>query len=531
MLELARRKSTYFWRAFQVAVLLMILWAIGADHPMYELPEYSFSLIVVGANMFTAVSIVTAGILAMTGLGYGSHAVAREVSARTLPVVVATPLGPEGFVWGKWKAGMGYLLFLLMGAVPALSIPVYLGAVSVEGPAQVGLIAATAGGLSLSIGLFCSTFARSGAAAFVPAVIGLAGYVFLPLVALGLLVEARIVGDWITAFTWFNPVATLAEILHPTSLGGRLVGPFWLGSSAVQLGLAVWLNVATSRRVARLAAGEERIRPVSQFRMSSWSLPVPFLRRGRVWQGLPLVWKELWARRRARWPKWVWAASLVGGLIILTVRKGEADDWAEVLVAIAGGLLLVATAAAAAGGFAKEREEGKWDLLRTLPIGPGQFVLAKMAGVFHQTAHLRATLLFLYGCLLLRFPRQFPQTLPYLFALFAFFLLTASVGLLSSLGQRNSRRAFAWTLGFQLAALAGFPLLLEFLGLSWWVQRPLLAATNPFFYLEYVGTLPYRRELQEAVGFSTLISGAVLISGFLVWILMRRLRLEAWEPG
>jgi ABC-type transport system involved in multi-copper enzyme maturation permease subunit len=153
---------------------------------------------------------------------------------------------------------------------------------------------------------------------------------------------------------------------------------------------------------------------------------------------------------------------------------------------------------AGAGTVAKEREEKKWEVLMTLPLNNAGFVMSKLAGALVSLVPLGVLmLLFLFLPLLVW--HSLVSFLPVYLATMVFGVFLVVLGMYISTYCSTSRKAFAITLSAATAILAGIPLFISFIQISfhanllgdreagYWI----LQATNPFLWLEQITSRNY----------------------------------------
>lgn len=377
LLETSRRRGTYFSRTMVILALALPLVFAGWFPSGPGGMTYS-ELALFGRSLFDAIVYVFAPISLLYAIGTASDMVSGEVTRRTLPVLLLTHISASGAVWGKWKACMAQVGMLLLAVLPGYSLPVYLGGVDPPKAAISAALTAVTAGLGGAISLFFSSFSRSGGRAIGTSLAAVfLVYGLLPTLIWQVL--DRLVGikadDFSAVCACLHPLFAMLAIAHPEITGGK-VDLAWLSSAGVTLLVTALLNAATSRRLRRLAAEEPTVRdrPADRGGVS------------RVWESAPLLWKELHTRPSKRAIAMRWA--MVGGTVAIVlwgILTDSLRDWTFVMIFFFSIYLLLAGASAGAASFAKEREEGKWDLLYVTPLRESAVVEAKVVGAARQT--------------------------------------------------------------------------------------------------------------------------------------------------
>ena len=94
------------------------------------------------------------------------NAISGEHERQTFEMLMATPLSTWKIVRGKLGAAMAYVMLLLLGAMPVMSLAFVFGGVSLSQLLAVQVCLLVAGFLATCIGLVCSSLAkRTGRAA------------------------------------------------------------------------------------------------------------------------------------------------------------------------------------------------------------------------------------------------------------------------------------------------------------------------------------------------------------------------------
>jgi ABC-2 type transport system permease protein len=228
--RLFRRRRTYAFLGIYLTILGLGTWlAYVVLHGLHRLPDLGFMPI--GKVMFAAIFLLQLGWFSVFVPGLAAGSIAGERERQTLDLLLATPLTPGRIVAGKFAAGFGLAVLLLLAALPLLSLSFLMGAVAVE-----EVLVATAMLLALivalcGVGLYASALVRSALAATLVA---------NSLVFLGLVIVPGIIGVPLTIFglstglsePWAEMLIIVAG-LHPLP-AAVLTEAAWLS------GLSLW---------------------------------------------------------------------------------------------------------------------------------------------------------------------------------------------------------------------------------------------------------------------------------------------------
>jgi len=425
LLGTARRSRFYLVRAFYVAILLVMLWAIHAGWTSEtggELPSH-----LVGWFAFSTFCAIAVGqeilVLALTP-SLVAGVIADEKQRKTLHYLLASRLtGPE-IVLGKLLVRMLYVGVLLGVSLPVLSLLVLMGGVD---PRLVllacGATFSTAWFLA-ALSIWVSTIARRVREAFFIAY-GLEGlWLFSPLILRNLSISRWPAFD--SAMAW---LADWVGYSSPLEVGRRLlfgvVGGGLSGLSLLELvGWMIGLQAAFGLVLAVLAAWQ--LRPIFRCQDGGGGVRaargirsiLSSRRRWRLWRrpslgNNPMLWKELHtggARGLARFVAFL--LTLIGGgflaywcgwfairAIVEMWEKGyyysledyttRADRFAfywflRFVVPLVYVLGVLAVAGAAAASITSEHEDDTWVSLTATDLTGREIIFAKLRGAMRR---------------------------------------------------------------------------------------------------------------------------------------------------
>jgi ABC-type transport system involved in multi-copper enzyme maturation permease subunit len=428
--QMARRKRTYSLRFVYLGLLLAILsmvWVIyqedsfGNGRGLVQQAQRQAQMGQVFFGTFALFTIIFMQVLAPV---LTSNAIGAEKLARTLDVLLMTPISAWQIVCGKLFSRLITALTLIGLSLPVLAIVRLLG--GVETSDMIGMIAlsaATAMG-SASLGLLLSTYIRRAWGVMLLAMlIQFAIYFLLPMCAMLLLKdynpgpggERRMLQVWCA---WWPVMAAGSNVFNVR------MGSGWWTPAFVQCGMATLMLVlsAVFLRISHGETGDKGPRaatgaavpggfPVtppplpaattleesSQLQSQEMPLPAgkvmepppPPSRANRTVGDNPVLWHAL---RQPLLPKrWqrILAVFLVVGLMLLMYyslgerelgRRGTHTGFAVIFHSL---LLLVAITTSATA-MASEKESDTWTLLLVSPVTGRQVVWGKFCGVVRR---------------------------------------------------------------------------------------------------------------------------------------------------
>ncbi len=501
---LSRRWQTYFFRSVYVGLMGLVVWIAWKSFRTYEAMSYT-AYAELGSIIFRIFGSIQYFLIALAALAAGSDMISKEVRARTLGMLAITPLGSWRIVLGKWKSCVGYLVIILVSGVPILALGIYLGGVGGEELFKVTILTLVTAMLCAAWSVLCSTMVRRAYLSQVLSTCGMVLYCLLP-VFLALAVDRRGDGEKvIQASCWIFPVYSFALTISDLPPGlVTNVEWSWVGASVVSLLETALLLLIASGRVRKLSTAEpgtplgrrmfeglDRVFERSPLGVKLWG------ERSAVWNFNPFLWKELRSRitGKFRYFTRIGVLLLAGFGIVITAFAGDLNDRETVgtIFVVLMVLLFLASVGAGSGTFTQEKEDKKWDILLTTPMGAGSVLIAKFTGAFLGILHF-LLMMALFGGVISFFVtfyygRAHPGPVITASSIFAFF--TLCVGMLFSLIVKSTRKAYVLTLAVVFFFLVAIPLFLSLVMLlegryDGEYYKDVLAATNPFWYLSEI---------------------------------------------
>jgi ABC-type transport system involved in multi-copper enzyme maturation permease subunit len=338
-----------------------------------------------------------------------------------------------------------------------------------------------------------STLVRSAAVAVIATIVLLLAGIYLP----GWLLIGNSLGLGFEILGRTHPVFAAMVLVEPRRMDPDLVAFGWMMATACgAAATALVLRVAAARLpgrllvqagpsllarcMARLDAFFERI----DARRVRWLTP-----SDGVWESRVLLWKELRTRAsgKLRYSVRVALVLLLAAAVTLTAQTGGMRIYGEFV----WGVAVLVRLQAVVGGvslFVQEKEGRQWDVLLSTPLSVRQILASKLAGGLVPLAPT-ALVGLLYLCAIAAFSGQsttifLAAAVPTaIFALFAY--LVAAAASLRCATQRGAFTLTAVLLAVVLLAVPGFAnAVLDFRHDE---RQELLAATNPAWYLDWVG--------------------------------------------
>jgi len=285
----ARQWRTYIERTAVLVILLFCLWSIQSMSVFLGAP---------GLRLFSTITYVNAGLIALAGPAYFASVIAEEKEQNTLGLLKMAGLNPISILLGKSTSRLIRAVLLLVAQVPLVMLAVTLGGVA---PRQIfaGYVALLGwlvfiANLSLIWSVVFSSTARAGRW------IVISLFTFFALPPLGAALLGWLAGKgWLPAMTRLQPSLTaLCGYGVRMSVFSRIHGVMQTGFSGSIFGFQPASNLVAGG-VLFLVAWAVFDRFTREQRSSAPSRGLAFrrtalLRRlgvGRTWSN-PVAWKE-----------------------------------------------------------------------------------------------------------------------------------------------------------------------------------------------------------------------------------------------
>jgi ABC-type transport system involved in multi-copper enzyme maturation permease subunit len=497
---IARRWQTYLGRCLYIGLIgtiVYIFWTQLSRGGAWISPSAYAEL---GRDLFHSFFALQMVFVAFGGMSAASDMITREIRGGTLGLLALTPLTPWRIVAGKWKAAVIQTSTSLLCGAPVFAVCAYLGGAGLWDLLYSLTLSLACAGFSAAIALLCSTRFRAGYIVSIVSFVLMLGYCISPMILLGIsrgekgIISVLIYSHLLFAsFGAASPMGGMPSTL-PLSYG-------WIGATVVTsllILLLLRLSASRVRVLIRRPGGETPSTPsLDDLRRA----PVPpgprtsklaRLFRGQqgVWERNAILWKELSTRRVG-----VGTAARVGGvtLVFALLTTIISDGWWRVLVLWFSSLILLLVALAnGVSLFVTEREERKWDVLLTTPLGSAEIVAAKLVAGLAGLAPMAAIMVFFWGLMGFAFGVGLQGGIMTAGALGLMTLAIYVLGAFTSLAARHQRAAFSSAFGILLGLLFILPLLAVMAQEYHMISRErefadfLIGCTNPGTYLAHV---------------------------------------------
>ena len=432
----SRRRRNYVLRSVYLAVLTVFVLLVWLGNVRWDdggsYAQRVNSMAIAGRTIivwiawfqFIVIQIVTVIML--------STSISEEVYAKTLGVLMTTPINSFQIVVGKLFSKILQLLILLAASLPMLAVLRVLGGVPWNFVVTTLCVTLTTALLVAAVTMFFSILFRWAFVSILMSlgvlavVYGLVPLIFSLLVAAVGVHDEESIWPLVTLFVNYHPVAMMVfltmEMLEPGQIMRGAPKFFffaWWLNCLISLGLASVILaacVAMVRRVGlRLVAGATgagassaeaiaasagpALAPATQQVAGAPSFAAaprtpPPARRVKVREitGSPIVWRELrstWLKRGVLY--WVllgvgfWLLLLIYGLIAWA--WGQAYNYSgthSVFIVTYTIIGAICTAVLAATNITSEKESRSWELLLCTPLGDWHILLAKFVGALRR---------------------------------------------------------------------------------------------------------------------------------------------------
>lgn len=468
---MSRRRRTYLLRFAYLGLLLLFLfgtWASNRDRSWHDvgLVAQMRRQSDLAEQFFALFAIFSTVAMTLIGPILTCSAINAERLARTLDVLLMTPLNAMQIVTGKLLSRLLAAFTLLGLSVPLLAVVRLLGGIEVD--SLLGAVALSAGAVTsgAALGLALSCLSRRTYAVILLSY----GILLIVLVLLPWLMmvwtansETGRGGPALWSLWWvaMNPVFSAGTLISP--IPAPL--PHWSTVTLVHLGIALALLAASALLVRRLASMQLSEAPA----MTSLTDVLRSRPRCEV-SGNPVLWREVRRPLLARpWHR-VLAVFITVGLLLFSYdsfsRVGfDGLDEEEVHVAYSflfTGVFWLISTVLAATAVAHERESDTWTLLVASPLSARRIILGKLAGVLWR---LRYPLLIPLAHLLIVGPAAGGMSLTggvaTIAVMICFNLPWIAVGLTLSVLCRKATTATVLALLIPMGVLIGTPFVLS----------------------------------------------------------------------
>lgn len=262
------------WRGFAILttyLLFLGLFSYGMVQLVLSTSIYGPSVPLsplIGQSVFSAIVMLSMFVVVFLTPALTATAISSEQEKLTLEMLQATPLSEHSILLGKLTAAAGYIVLLLVAAVPVVSLVFTFGGVAPIDIVLSGLVIVSTGITFGMVGLFFSVWRKRTIQAVV------ASYLVVLLLGVGTLIAAIFWGSLTREFPprflfMLNPFSALASV---TASQGQIQGggmelmvilagrqpypptevelrPLWHFSLAIYLGLTLTLYFLASRMI------------------------------------------------------------------------------------------------------------------------------------------------------------------------------------------------------------------------------------------------------------------------------------------
>jgi ABC-type transport system involved in multi-copper enzyme maturation permease subunit len=379
---ISRRGQTYIGRVVYVGVLGLILyefWArMVARSPVISTSEYAQ----IGRHLFQRFVPIQLVMVSLAAVGAAADRILREEQAGTLGLLLLTPLSPRRLAFSKWAAALLQAGSLILCGVPVVAVCVYLGSV---GPWELlwcfSLTAAMAM-LGAAFGLRASAVCAS-----VPRALGM-GMVYVVACALAPLALLFVAGAAaFYAAPFLHPVYSMYTLAFAGIDSGSVWGYCWIGSTIVSAALSTLIvsgvgplieRRVLAPRVPSVPSPAESPAPPPGLRSAFGRKEVTLQMTREVWDGDPLLWKEIVTRSAGRWSADVKSMFLIYSLIFIALCWLFTQGSSLVTFAFLGALFAMLSLVNGASLFAPEKEGRKIEMLLSAPVASSHIVRSKL---------------------------------------------------------------------------------------------------------------------------------------------------------
>ncbi|MBI3854070.1 MAG: ABC transporter permease subunit [Planctomycetes bacterium] len=518
---ISRRGQTYFGRVVYVGLIGLIMyqfWSSIVSSTPFLSPSVYAQL---GRELFSRFVPLQMIMVSLASIGAAADRVIREERAGTLGLLLLTPLNAKRIAYSKWKAAMAQAGSLILCGVPVVAVCVYLGSVRPWDLLWCFALTGAMAMLGAAAGLRASAVCVSVPRALVLALLYVLGYALLPLTLLFIAGVGAIY-----AAPFLHPVYSAYWLVFG-KVGSDSIWNFaWIPATIVSylasryivsgVGILIERRVRTPRAPA-LPADTGPVTTVQKLGKKPERLT------REVWEGDPLLWKEMLTRTGSRWSAEVKSMFLVYSLIFIALcwlfTRGTSLGTFSFLGALFCFLALVNGASL----FAPEKEGRKIEMLLSSPISSYAIVRSKLVAGVASPESLRILVLALVTAVGFSWWSG-PGVFLYVGVLLLFLLFVFMLSAAASLHAATLQGAALATAGILCCILLVLPIVVSILsppGESLPAPLYLLSTLNPVWILE---PLDMDRGLESSRAFGRfLLFGAVYgaaisgLGGLMLW--------------
>jgi ABC-type transport system involved in multi-copper enzyme maturation permease subunit len=524
---ISRRGQTYFGRVVYVGLIGLIMyefWSTIISRTPFLSPSVYAKL---GRELFHQFVPLQMAMVSLAAIGASADRVIREERSGTLGLLLLTPLTSRQIAFSKWKAALAQAGSLILCGLPVVAVCVYLGSV---GPWD--LLWCFSSTLAMAMigaacGLRASAIYSTVPRALVMGLLYVLGYTLMPLTLLFIAGVGAIY-----AAPFLHPVYSMYKLIVENTTSDSIWNYAWIPSTIVSFFASRFVvgGVAglIERRVksppnAALPDDPEvptRLRPAG-------AKAVPRLRTSRdVWDGDPLLWKELITRSGSRWSVEVKSMFLVYSLIFIALCWLFTRGTSMPVFAFLGALFAFLSLINGAALFAPEKENRKIEMLLSSPVSSASIVRSKLMAGVASPESLRILLLALVTAVAFSWWSG-PGILIYIGVLFLFLAFVFMLSAAASLHAATLQGAALASAGILCFIVLVIPIIVAVLTPPSEIGRTLspplylLSTLNPVWILE-----PLEPGLGEGLGkafgrflmFSALYATAISgLGGLMLW--------------
>ncbi len=407
----SRRRRNYVLRTVYVLVLtffLVFTWTAVLRYASYQGPGRIAYLAQASQELAATIVWVQFVLTQLLAIVILANAISDESAARTLGVLMTTPITSLQIVLGKLLSRLLQLFLLVAVSLPLLAFLRVFGGIPWDYLVTSLAITTTAmifnGLLSLYLSIYCK---RPYVVILLALAILAILYLLLPLFTVAILdqldlMSSNLIPYLCLANPWFN-----LQIRTMTMQAARFM-PFAMSASclwhcAIMLGASAVLFVLSVRAVRRAAlrqiggdstpAPTPTIAPVippasAAANPATQSAPRQHVRTHRRIHGCPVLWRELRSpflrSRRAAWIVSIIAALLLFGSYLALQNDLNDDDVHMVYACVFLALGAIVTAVLPAAAITSEKEARSWPILLATPLTTRNIIHAKWLGAIRR---------------------------------------------------------------------------------------------------------------------------------------------------
>jgi ABC-type transport system involved in multi-copper enzyme maturation permease subunit len=379
----ARGRTMYrvrFWAAMAMAGVMG--WSL-----LHE-PSYLQDMSQRGEEILSYLTLCAFIFSAAIGALATSDAVSREKREGTLGLLFLTDLKGYDVICGKMAANSLNVLYALVATVPVMGIPLLMGGITFAQFAKISLVLVLTMVLSLSAGIFVSTYSRNERKAMVITFFAMAALILVPFLLTAWCVDQQ----WIPRpYIWmgmmFSPGYGIIQTLVGAGGSGLHSESYWFSVAWEALVAAGLLAMACAHVTKSWEEGPPK-KPW-RFRLIRAKETSSRTANGRAWLDTsPILWLTMQSEEASRGRAWLVVGAMltifIVGMMKFGLNNGADPNLVFFEMFFINTPLKIWIAAEASRFFSESRNNNALELILSTPLHEGEIIKGQWRALRQQ---------------------------------------------------------------------------------------------------------------------------------------------------